>query len=479
MLIVLTTPWFVARLGLEGYGLIGLWLVATYVTLIFDFGLGTTCAREMALALGRRADSHEFEALLRLFERLLLLIAVLVFMLAWLAAPWIATAWLNVKGLSGGELSRLLQWMSLSIAAQLVVAFYGLALGGLQRQELMNGLQALNNGLRYLGGALILALGGAILEFFVFQAVASTLVAVLSRRAVMKQLNPGAPAPDGLPKPVLRDHLRFSGGMFATALLAAGVSNADRLFVSKLLAAEMLGRYTIAATVIGILQMFIVAFHRVYQPKFAELTASGDAQGLRRAYYQACMTVGAAIIPMSVLFVTYANEVFRLWVGWTDPATTLVSRLLVIGYAMAGLMWLPASYQQAIGWTRLNVGLMVLAWLVGMPTLWWCIRLYGLPGAAAMMLVHGTIQLTIGLGLMNRVCFPGESWLWIRRVVVVPLLLSVPTAALLHWLLPARPSLAVTVLWMVATTGVIAALSYHGRGRITAVESTQPARQSP
>ena len=478
-LIVLTTPWFISRLGLEGYGLIGFWMVVIYVTLILDFGLGSTCARELAMALGRRAEGYEFRALLSLFERPVLLIGALVLAAMWLLAPWVGSTWLNVKGYTGGELALIFQWMSVSIAAQLVMAFYGLALGGLQKQSAMNGLQALNNGLRYLGGSLVLALGGSILEFFIFQAAAATLVVMLSRWTVLRQFRSAAAWPADCLRPALRDHIRFSGGMFATALLAAGISNADRLFVSKLLPAEMLGRYTIAATVIGLLQMFIVAFHRVYQPRFAELAASGNAAGLRRSYFQACMTVGATIIPTAVLFVFYTNEIFLLWVGWADPDTTLVARLLVTGYAMAGLMWLPASYQQAIGWTRLNVSLMAMAWLVGMPMLWLSIRAFGLSGAAAMMLAHGMIQLCIGLKLMNRTCFPGENWLWIRRVVIAPLLLSLPIAAVVRCLVPAESSLATRVAWMGFTAVVIALLTYRSRGRIVSVEAIQGGQRSP
>ena len=478
-LIVLTTPWFVSRLGLEGYGLIGFWMVVTYITLILDFGLGSTCARELARALGRQAERYEFRTLLLLFERPMLLIGALLLMLMWLLAPWLGSTWLNIKGLPGAEVARVFQWMSVSVGTQVVVAFYGLALGGLQKQGLMNGLQALNNGFRYLGGALVVALGGSILAFFIFQGIAALVVLALSRWTVLHQLAAPSSWPASRPKPTLRDHLRFSGGMFTTALLAAGISNADRLFVSKLLAAEMLGRYTIAATVIGLLQMFIVAFHRVYQPRFAELTAADNGPGLRRAYYQACMTVGAAIIPTAVLFVAYTNEIFVLWVGWSDPDTTLAARLLVSGYAMAGLMWLPASYQQAIGWTRLNVMLMAASWLVGMPVLWLAIRWFGLAGASAMMLTHGVIQLALGLRLMNQRCFPGEDGLWVRRVILGPLALSLPVAALGWWLLPAQSSPPLTVPWMLCTALIMALLTYRTRARILGVEASTAASSKP
>jgi hypothetical protein len=53
-----------------------------------------------------------------------------------------------------------------------------------------------------------------------------------------------------------------------------------------------------------------------------------------------------------------------------------------------------------------------------------------LAGAAALMLTHGLIEITFGLWLMNRVCFPGENLSWYWRVLGVPMLVSAPVVAL-------------------------------------------------
>jgi O-antigen/teichoic acid export membrane protein len=470
-LLVVTTPWFVSRLGLEGYGLIGFWMVLFYVSLIFDFGLGSTCARELARCIGRKADPHEFRALLRLFERPMLFVGATMLAIIALSAPWIGTTWLKIRGYSDAEMVLTIRWMAVSVSAQFLTAFYTLALGGLQKQGLMNAIQALGNSLRYLGGASTLALTGGITEFFAFQAVIAVFVLGVARHTLLRQIGPAAGWPVTTSNLALRDHVRFSGGMFLTAVLAAGVANADRLAVSKLLAAEMLGRYTIAATAIGLLQMFIFAFHRVYQPKFAELSAAGDTAGLRRAYYQACMTVGVTVIPLATVFGLYTPQIFQLWVGWADHETTLAARLLVAGFAMSGVMWLPASYQQAIGWTRLNVSLMAMALVVGLPLLVVCIGTFGVAGAAALMVTHGLIQLGVGLWMMNRVCFPGESLKWYWRVVVVPLLLALPVSLVMKWLMPVDAGALVIAGWIGANAAVVGLLIYRDRDRIRLVEA--------
>jgi len=89
------------------------------------------------------------------------------------------------------------------------------------------------------------------------------------------------------------------------------------------------------------------------------------------------------------------------------------------------------------------------------------------------------IQLGIGLRLMNRACFPGENWLWMRRVVIAPLLVSLPVAAAVRWAIPAQPGLAISVASMGFTAVVIALLTYRGRRRIASVEAVLGNPQSP
>lgn len=471
VLLVATTPWFVSRLGIEGYGFIGFWMVVFYISLIFDFGLGSALARELARCTGRKAADHEYRGLMSLFERPVLFIAAAMVGAIALGAPWVAETWLNVKGYSNDEVTAAIRWMAISVAAQFATNFYTLALGGLQRQDLAVALQVLGNSLRYLGGVAVVAGTGGVVEFFVFQGFAAIAVAATARYALLSQTGPRVDPPAMSVKPRLRDFARFSGGMFLTAALAAIVANGDRLAVSKLMEAEMLGRYTIAATAIGLLQMFIFAVHRVYQPRFSQLHAAADVHGLRRAYYQACMVVGVTIVPLAIVFLAYTPVILELWLGWADRDTTLAARLLVLGFAMAGLMWLPASYQQAIGWARLNVWLMAVAILVGVPLLIMGIRVFGLAGAAALMLTHGLIQISVGLWAMNRICFPGESLLWYRRVVIRPMLICLPVVATLKWLMPAVPGFLGMAAWLLLNVAAVAALIYLDRDRILSVES--------
>jgi O-antigen/teichoic acid export membrane protein len=388
-------------------------------------------------------------------------------LLIMLSAPWLAGSWLNVRVYPEDRVATIIRLMAVSVSFQFISAFYLNALAGLQRMGVMNAVQIFNNTLRYLGGAAVLAATDGIFAFFAFQAAAAGVGMALARwnvaRIVGGRETPDIPAGDA---GSLRRFMVFSGGMFFTAASGALLSNADRIVVSRMMSAEVLGKYTVALTAIGLLQTVIFAFHRAYFPRFSELNAAGDPERLKHTYYDACTLVGSVVIPVALVFAVFTPELFTVWLGWTEPDTVTVSRLLVLGFVLSGVMWLPAAYQQAIGWTRLHASLMAVTLVGGVPLLVLCVDRIGLIGASALMITHGVIEITLGLWLMNRVCFPGENMLWYRRVIGGPLLWSLPVVALSWVLMPhdlSRPACAAWILVTCATLALVGALDDQRR----------------
>lgn len=447
--IVLSTPVFVAKLGLEGFGLIGFWQLLIYLSMVADLGLGAACARELARSEGRQDGGEHRRALFGLFERPVLVIAGIMAVALVLASGFIAHTWLSFSSFRNDEVERALRWLAISIAGQFLAAFYANALAGMQRMAAMNALQALNNGLRFLGGAGLAAYTRDITSFFVFQAVIGVASAAVSRAALSRAMGPHAGQPVDVGP--LRQFMLFSGGMFFTAMCGALMSNADRLAVSKLLDGESLGRYSVALTATGLLQMLVFAFHRAFYPRFAQLHASGDTALLRKTYLNACVLLGAVLVPTGIIFLAFTPQVFTIWLGRTDGVTELTSRVLMLAFVLSGLLWLPAAYQQAAGRTRLHAGLMAVTLVLGLPLMVVCIQRWGLPGAASLMLLHGLTQITVAQWLMNRDVMRGRMTRWYWLVLLRPALLSGVVALPSLLLLPAGLGAPMLALWMGST----------------------------
>ncbi len=451
-LIVLTTPLFVARLGLEGFAFIGFWQLLALVSAVFDFGLGASLIREFARYQGSNETKSKYRNLLYSLEWIYLGIAAAIGLVIALAANWLAGSWLKLLEVRPDEAALLIRLMAGSIALQFLSLLYSNALSGMQHHAAMNSFQMLGNSLKYLGGVAVLLVENSLALFFSYQILTMSIVCWLTRRRLLKQLDDLGGEHEPIPDfAKVRQMSRYSAGMFLTALCGLLLANIDRIALSKIVPASDFGKYTLAFTATGLLQMVILAFYRTYYPKFSELKVAGDEAGLKKAYYQGCRLVGAVIIPTAVAALVFAPKLFQVWLGYCDNSVVLVFRLLIVGTTLSGLMWLPAALQQAVGWTRLHVALMILALALGIPFLFAGIYGFGLPGATAMVLVHGAIEITLGLWLMNRVLFPRENLRWYGLVIVAPTLACLPVALLSVMAMPADIARHIGFVWLLGT----------------------------
>jgi O-antigen/teichoic acid export membrane protein len=453
ILTVVATPWYIALLGLEGYGLVGFWLVLQAVLSLCDLGLGATVLREFA-AVGGPQRAARRGNLLRTLEWIYWPTAAAIAALLFVAGGWLARHWLVIHSLPDESVTRSLQWMALAIGAQFPNALYFSGLAGLQRQGTLNVLQFIGNVLRHGGGVAILFWRADPAWFFLVQALVAA-GQTLATRAALWRLGGEPGAAPRIQWSLLEDIWRFSAGMASTTVAGVLLANSDRLFLSKLMPTADLGVYALAWTAAGLLQLGIQPFYRAYFPRFVELHAAGDMERLRLEYYEGCRVVAAFIIPFAVIGWVFAPQIFGTWVGTSDETVVRVFRCLLVGVGAAGLMWLPAAFQQAHGWTRLHAAMMFAALIVGVPSLWWTIVWWGTAGATAVWVIHGLSDATIGLWLMHRRLLKGEFGAWWRSVIVPPLLCAVPLVGLSWLLLPSNFGRAGTGLWLIATAVVI------------------------
>ena len=466
LLIVLATPWYVTLLSLEGYGLLGFWLLMQMVLSLFDLGLGATLVREFANSRDEQGDDVRRD-LLRTLEYVYWPIAAILTVVIALASDWIAGEWLHLQVFSAAEVASAIKWMALALGLQYPCSLYSSGLAGLQRQGRMNLLQMAANGLRYGGGVAVLLWRPDPVWFFIVQAVVAAAQTLATRFVVWRLINRKGSSSAVFRLSVLRRVWRFSAGMAFTLIAGVLLVNVDRLFISKFMPAEELGKYALAFTATGLLQMGIQPFYRAYFPRFSELVVAGNAVRLRLEYYQGCRLVAGIIIPVGILGGVFAPAIFGAWIGTVDPTTVQVFRWLLLGIAGAGLMWIPAAFQQAHGWTRLHAAMIAGALCLGLPSLFIATRQWGTAGATVVWVIHGVSDVTLGLYLMNRRLLVGEFVLWYRTVLLPPLLWSIPVVALSWWLVPSGLNSWLSIAWL-GVTGVLAlagTLAYAmGRG---------------
>jgi len=452
--IVFATPWYVRTLGLQGFGVVGLWLTLQLLVGFLDLGFGAALMRRLAVQAEGPEETGRQVATARSLESVVLFIAVGIGVALLLGAQPLLDHWLRWSVPVDSPLVLALRLMGLSIALQFPSLLYTSGLLGLHRHQAVSLLQGGGALLRHGGGVAIVLGGGGLVGFFALQAAVSFAQTTTARLAFRGALGHRWRGVGWVDMAALREVRSYSAGMALTSLAAVALGNADRLLASRMLSAEAFGGYAIAFTAAGLLQLGIQPFYRTYFPRFTRAVSAADPAGIVSDYFAGSRLLSHVLVPIGVTVLWFAPDILQAWVGRAEPEQVGVLRWLTVGVAMAGLGWLPAALQQAHGWTQLHFGMMLMALGLGTLAAWAAFPSLGARAATLVWLVHGGLGLSVELALMHRRVLRGWLLRWYRIVLLAPLLVALPVVGVVHALRPAPTGRLAAAVWPALALGL-------------------------
>ncbi|MFH1619524.1 MAG: oligosaccharide flippase family protein [bacterium] len=469
---LLFIPLYIHFMGIESYGLVGLFAVLQAVFAILDMGLGVTMNREMARLSIQQNKSQEMRNLARTLELVYWLVGALVGITVIALAPFIAEHWLRANRLSPETMRAAIMTMGLVIAFRWPFTFYSGGLMGLQRQVLLNAVKIIIETLRGGGAALVLWLiSPTIQAFFIWQIIIAVLGTFLAARILWRSL----PQPEiraGFEPELFRHIWRFAAGMSGIAVMSIILTQMDKIILSRLLTLEMFGYYSLASVAAMALFQVINPVVSALFPRFTQLVSLGDQEGLKQLYHRSCQLMSVLILPAAIVAALFSREILLLWTQnpTTVEHTHLILSILVIGTALNGLMNLPYALQVAHGWTRLAFYSNVVSVIVLVPLIFVMTSHYGAAGAAIVWVMLNSGYVLIGIQLMHRRLLPGEKWRWYAEDLCMPLFAALLTAGLGRFLLSGPMSqpavLASLIVISIATLSMSALAAPYTRERV-------------
>ena len=431
-------PGYIRYLGVESYGLIGLFSVMQAWLTMLDMGMTPTLGREMARFTASEHSTQSIHDLLRSLEFVFLAIAASICIGTWVAADWLANDWLKPEQLPTSVVRTAITVMAFVVSFRFVEGIYRSALFGLQQQVWYNASNAALATLRSVGALAVLALvSPTIAAFFLWQAFISLLSIIIFAAGVYRAL-PRAPAKSAFSTAALARVWRFAGGMTGITVLAVALTQLDKVLLSRLLSLESFGYYTLAATVAGSLYLLITPVTTAVFPKLVELVTRADLDGTAKTYHQASQLVTLLTAPAALLLAFFSEGVIFTWsgnAGLARSAGPLLSTL-AIGTFLNGLMYMPYQLQLAHGWTRLAFRINLVAVTLLVPALFWIVPRHGALSAAWVWIALNSAYVLVGIQLMHLRIMPAEKWRWYVLDVGLPTLGAASTLLILHAFIP-------------------------------------------
>ena len=457
-------PLYIHYLGMEAYGLIGVFALMQAWMSVLDMGLTPMLTREMARLTAGAHTPQSIRDLLRSVELIYAAVAVAIAMGIAAAAPWLSAHWLRAEHLPDAGIAQALAIAGVVIALRWLSGPYRGSINGLQDQVWLNGCTALFATVRGIGAVLVLALiAPSIQLFFVFQGIVIALeTAVLALR--MHRLLPASRSPARFDGRALHQVRHFAGGMAMITILSLLLTHVDKVILSRMLPLSEFGYYTLATTLCGALYLMVAPIHNATYPRLTALVGAGDVVALRETYHRFAQILTMMIAPAAIVLCLFAEDVLLLWTrnAATAAATAPLVSILAVGTLCNGLMHTPYALQLAHGRTRFTVVVNLLAVCILVPSLYIGISVYGTVAAAIVWAVLNICYVAIATPILHRSLLPGEFWRWYGHDILTPASAALVPASLIRFAGPAptldQPLRNASVLIIAAVVAQVACL---------------------
>jgi len=425
-------PIYIKFMGIESYGLIGIFTTLQVIFALLDVGLGSTLTREMARLSVLPHKGQEMRNLVRTLETLYWGIAVFVGITVVLLSPFISHHWVKAGQLSPKTIEQAFLIMGFIMVFQMPIGFYSGGLMGLQKQVLLNVINVCMNTLRGIGAVLILWLVSPTIQAFLLWQIGISIINTFLLELFLWRKLPISENKAVFQKQLLKGIWRFTAGMSGISILAVILTQLDKIILSKILSLEMFGYYMLASVVAtSLVRLVLPVFIGIY-PKFVQLVSLDDQDGLKLLYHKSCQLIAVLILPVAIVIALFSYEVILLWTQ--NPATAakthLLVSILICGTAINGLLGMPYALQLAFGWTRLSFLKALIAVILLVPLIIYMTTRYGATGAAIAWLVLNIGMFLFEIPIMHRKLLRKEKWRWYWQDVCLPLAACIIMAGL-------------------------------------------------
>lgn len=457
LLSILFVPLYIRFLGVESYGLLGIFATLTAIFAPLDAGLSATTARSLARMNAEPESAGDMRTLVRSLEVLYWGTAVAIGLAIMALAPFIATRWLHGSTLPVSTIRNAILTMGAAAAMRWPMTLYAGGLGGLQQQVTGNAIIIVSAALGGLGGVAVLALvSPTMTAFMLWQLVIFAGQTFACAFFLYRRLPAGEARFDA---DVVRATWRSASGLGLIAVIAVVITQTDKIVLSKLLPLKIFGYYTIAGVITAHLYRLGMPVSQALFPRFTELMAKGDEATLRSTYHRGAQLVSGLVFPVAFILALFSHEILLLWTQRADVAdhSSLTLSLLVAGTAAHMLMLLPWQLQLAAGWLRLTLivtsieAVLLTAGVIVLGSR------YGGPGAAAAWLIANLFYVTTTTFFMHRRLLRGEERTWYLTDVGRPLLAAAAVSIVARLLVPRALPQSLQVVAIGAALAVTAA----------------------
>jgi O-antigen/teichoic acid export membrane protein len=378
--LVISTPFVVAALGPDAYGV---WVVVVAIAGLYgvvDGGFSPALGRLVAAALARDDRVAARELTTTAFAANLLL-GVLLGGVAWLLAPSFA----DLLAPALGQRAETELAIQLAVVTGVAVNAAGVldgALIGLERIDLLARVRISYALLLAAGIAAVLANGGGVAELAAAQLAAWAMAIALATLAAWRAFEGPLIVPAALAPRRLGELLRFGLPPQASRISLIGALQYERLVVAALVGSGAAAGYGVASLLVGGLRALMGQAALPLLPALTALAVRGERERLDDEFARSSRLLACLFAVAFGALAAVAPLAIEAWVGAGFEDAVRYTWILCAGFAVSALATTGYALAQAVGRPGIEASAAAVATAVYLTAVALLVALLGAAGAA-------------------------------------------------------------------------------------------------
>ena len=437
---IVVLPLYINFMGIEAFGLVGVFIMLQALANLLDMGLTPTAARETARFNGGSKSLSQYRSLMVALERVFFVIAIIIAVVIGIASDFLGTKWLRGSELSLDEIIFSVVVMGCIVALRWLGGLYRGVITGNERFVWLGTFNVAIATIRFvLVLPFLIYVGSSPTYFFGYQLFAAiveiTVIAVMAYKVM-----PSLKTKDSwfYSWTSLKPVLMFSSSIGFTTVIWIIVTQLDKLILSSILTLAEYGQFTMAVMAASGVMLAGAPISIVLMPLMAKLHAQSNNKEMIEEYRKGTQLACVIVISVSAVMAFFVYPVLYGWTGDLNLVKNIapIFVLYTMGNTMLVLSAFPYYLQYAIGNLRLHVLGNIAFVIILVPSVIWAARSYGGMGAASVWFVTNSLFFLLWVPFVHSRLAPGLNYRWYTIDIFSIIIPTVVTAYLLNLILP-------------------------------------------
>lgn len=399
---LIAIPVMVNRLGNELFGIYSfINIVFVYLT-VFDLGISKGIIKFLSESISLKQADRQKQII---YTVLLVyaLLGVLLLTLVYFLTDVILEHFLKIEILEGNGYIRLCVFiMSLSVAFLIIRSTFSGILVANHKFVLLNTINSVLEGVRWLFIITFVYLGYSILAVFSIQLVVVLFQTLLLAYYALK-LVPKVDIENYVSFPLAREIFNYSWPVSLSDLIAKFIVHIDKVIFSLFNPIASLTYYMVSFQLASKVWEIPSNILAVFFPKFAQDFVNNGRQMVIEKYYQVSRIITISTLPILLILACWGKLILSLWINEEVAQSAYIILAIFSTGVYLGCVALPAIYlANALGWVKIPLKIHLVMAITNIVLCFILIPKYGLTGAAISWTVSHVFEIFFMIPMVNK-----------------------------------------------------------------------------